>query len=91
VSVQAAIVELLRDLAASMDMALLFVTHDLGVVSSLCSRIYLLDQGVVAESGLVSHVLTEPRSQVGRDIVLTHQSNTLPSAGLSDRPVLDAI
>ena len=91
VSVQAAIVELLRDLAGSLNMALLFVTHDLGVVSSLCSRVYLLDQGVVAESGLVSHVLTEPRSQVGRDIVLTHQSNTLPSAGLSDRPVLDAI
>jgi len=77
VSVQAAIVELLRELTTSLDMSLLFVTHDLGVVSSLCDRLYVLDRGSVVEHGEVRGFLSAPQSSIGQQIASIHASNSV--------------
>lgn len=61
VSVQAAVLELLRDLQATLGLALMFITHDLGVVASIADRVTVLDQGHICEVGPVAQVLATPK------------------------------
>lgn len=60
VSVQAAIVELLVKVAAQRSMALLFVTHDLGLVRSIAARALVMRNGQVCEEGPVDAMFAQP-------------------------------
>ena len=61
VSVQAQVLALLADLRSRFGLALLFISHDLAVVRSLCDRVVVLYLGRVMESGPVAQVLEAPR------------------------------
>ncbi|HYD71167.1 ABC transporter ATP-binding protein [Azospirillum sp.] len=61
VTVQAQIIDLLRDLSESTGTALLFITHDLGVVAETCTRMITMYAGEVVEDAPVDDVLTRPR------------------------------
>ncbi|MER5393308.1 ABC transporter ATP-binding protein [Saccharopolyspora sp. NPDC002686] len=61
VTIQAQILELLRDLTRQHGTAVLLITHDLGVVAELCDRMVTLYAGETVESGPVSDVLGAPR------------------------------
>jgi peptide/nickel transport system ATP-binding protein len=69
VSVQAAVLELLEELRADLGLALLLITHDLGVVASAADRVLVLDRGVVCEQGLVAPVLSRPAHEYTRRLV----------------------
>jgi len=60
VTVQAQILELLQDLQRETGMAVIFVTHDLGVVAGICDRVTVLYAGQVVESGEVHAIFAEP-------------------------------
>jgi peptide/nickel transport system ATP-binding protein len=60
VSVQAVIVELLREIQAQRHLALVFITHNLALVRSIAQSAVVLRQGAVAESGPVEQVLEQP-------------------------------
>ena len=60
VSVQAAIVELLRRLQAERGLAVLFITHNLALVRSIAQDVVVLANGVVVETGSVEKVLERP-------------------------------
>ncbi len=60
VTIQAQILELLRDLVRERGMALLLITHDLGVVHELCERAVVLYAGRVAEAAPVSDLFRAP-------------------------------
>ncbi|WP_405970641.1 ABC transporter ATP-binding protein [Streptomyces sp. NBC_00988] len=60
VTVQAEILDLLRSLRDRLGMAVLLVTHDLGVVADLCDRAVVMYAGQVVEEGDVEQVLTSP-------------------------------
>jgi peptide/nickel transport system ATP-binding protein len=61
VSVQAAVLQLLGQLRAELGLALLFITHDLGVVASVAERVLVLERGVLVETGDTLTVLRAPR------------------------------
>ncbi len=61
VTIQAQILDLLADLRRELSMAMLFITHDLGVVERVADRIAVLYAGRKAEEGPVSEVLRAPR------------------------------
>lgn len=61
VSVQAAVLDVLAELQQELRLALLFITHDLGVVASIGDRIVILKAGRVSEEGGVATVLSAPR------------------------------
>jgi peptide/nickel transport system ATP-binding protein len=69
VSVQAAVLELLAELRAELRLALLFITHDLGVVASVADRVLVLENGVVCEDGPVSSLLRSPEHEYTRRLV----------------------
>jgi oligopeptide/dipeptide ABC transporter ATP-binding protein len=60
VTVQAQIVELLRRLVRELDLSLLFITHNLDLMSDLCSRAVVLYQGSVMESGPTDKLFDRP-------------------------------
>jgi peptide/nickel transport system permease protein len=61
VTVQARILELLRDLQRERGMALLFITHDFGVVSEICDRVAVMKDGEIVETGETQAVLSDPQ------------------------------
>ncbi len=60
VSVQAAVLKLLDELRANLGLAMLFITHDLGVVAAVADEVLVLDRGLVCESGSVAAILRHP-------------------------------
>jgi oligopeptide transport system ATP-binding protein len=69
VSVQAQILELLRTLQAQLEMALLFISHHLIVVSQLAHRVLVLYLGRVMESGPADRVLRQPLHPYTRALI----------------------
>ncbi|GDY11303.1 ABC transporter ATP-binding protein [Planctomycetota bacterium] len=58
VTIQAQILDLLKDLRQQTGMAVLFITHDLGVVAELADRVVVMRHGQVVEAGPVREILT---------------------------------
>ena len=60
VTIQAQILELIKDLQVKKGMSMILITHDLGVVSEVCDRIVVMYAGKVVETGPVQEVLRNP-------------------------------
>lgn len=65
---QAEVLAVLNDLKQKNQLAGLVITHDLTVAESLCERIYLLAEGGIVESGTVAAVLTNPQSELTKQL-----------------------
>ena len=61
VTIQAQILELLRELVAEQDAALILITHDLGVVAGMCSRVNVMYGGMFMEAGSATQLFARPR------------------------------
>jgi peptide/nickel transport system ATP-binding protein len=61
VSVQAVVLELIRDLQRDLGVAVIFITHDLGVVATVAERVLVLEKGLFCEQGRTADVLTHPQ------------------------------
>jgi putative phosphonate transport system ATP-binding protein len=61
VSVQARLLDLLRQLTRQMQLAVVIVTHDLAVARLLAHRMMVMQRGIVVESGLTDQVLDDPQ------------------------------
>ena len=60
VTVQAEVLDLLRDLQAERHMAMLLVTHKFGVVADLCDRVTVMQSGLFVETGPVRAIFQRP-------------------------------
>ena len=60
VTIQAQVLDLLRDLRREFDMAILFVTHDLGVVADICDRVVVMYAGQLIEEAAVDRLFDQP-------------------------------
>ncbi len=69
VTTQATIIDLLRELQASLGMALMFITHDLGVVAEIADRVVVMYLGEVVERGTAEQVFTAPRHPYTRGLL----------------------
>jgi microcin C transport system ATP-binding protein len=61
VTVQAQILKLLADLKARLGMAMLFITHDLGIVRKIADRVCVMTGGKIVEAGPVAQIFDAPR------------------------------
>jgi len=69
VSVQARVLNLLRELQQRLGLALLLVSHDLAVVRTVCDRVCVLHNGVIVEQGAVADVLERPAHPYTRELL----------------------
>ena len=61
VTIQAQILDLIRDLNESMETSVIFITHDLGVVSELCDTVIVMYTGHIVEKAPVRELFSEPK------------------------------
>jgi peptide/nickel transport system ATP-binding protein len=76
VSVQASVLKLLGDLRTELGVALLFITHDLGVVAGIADAVMVLDRGQICEKGPTDQVLHEPQSEYAQRLMAAVPSLT---------------
>ncbi len=69
VSVQAQVVDLLRDLHRTMDITMIFISHDLALVSGLCDRIMIMHDGIIVEEGSPQKVMQYPDNKYTKDLL----------------------
>ena len=69
VTVQAEVLDLLRDLQRETHMAVLLVTHNFGVVADLCDRVAVMQQGRIVETNDVESILTSPKEPYTRTLL----------------------
>jgi ABC-type glutathione transport system ATPase component len=69
VTVQRGVLDLLAQLRAERELSLLFVSHDLAVVSQVCERVVVMHEGRVVESGATLDVVTRPAEAYTRSLV----------------------
>lgn len=69
VTIQAQILDLLHDLQTELAMSMLLITHDFGVVASICDDVVVLEKGLVVERGPVDDVLHAPQHPYTRSLL----------------------
>jgi ABC-type dipeptide/oligopeptide/nickel transport system ATPase component/ABC-type dipeptide/oligopeptide/nickel transport system permease subunit len=69
VTVQAEVLELLRELSLERGLAMILVTHNLGVVADLCESVSVMQAGEIVERGPVTEVFRAPENQYTRDLL----------------------
>ena len=69
VTIQAQILELLQDIQKKLDMSIMLITHDLGVVAKMCDRVVVMYAGQVVEQGPVSQIFSHPTHPYTRGLL----------------------
>jgi microcin C transport system ATP-binding protein len=78
VTVQAQILELLRDLKGQHGMSMLFITHDLGIVRKFADRVCVMTKGKIVETGAVEEVFTNPQHDYTRHLLASEPRGEPP-------------
>ena len=69
VTIQAQILDLLKDLKDEMGMGLLFITHDLGIVRRIADRVFVMQKGLVVEEGPTAEIFDNPQHPYTRKLL----------------------
>lgn len=81
VTVQAQVLNVMRDRIRDQRTALLFITHDLGVVSQMCERVLIMRDGVIVEAGPIDRVFSDPQHPYTRGLLAASALATDPHTG----------
>ncbi len=82
VTIQAQILELMKDLQRQMGMAIIFITHDLGVVAEVADRVLVMYAAQAVETGPVGEIFANPRMPYTAGLM-----GSIPRLGASERKV----
>jgi microcin C transport system ATP-binding protein len=83
-SVQAQVVDLLRDLQARHELAYLFISHDLKVVRALANAVLVMKAGKVVEQGAAAEIFAAPRSAYTKALLAAAFGNEAIAADSGD-------
>ncbi len=79
------ILRLIKDINLRLGITVVVITHEMAVVEEICTHVAILDHGVMAESGTVEEVFTNPRTEAGRRLVYP---DGMPEGRLPDSRVI---
>ena len=69
VTIQAQVLDLLRELRAQYNLALLLITHDFGVIAEMADRVAVMYRGAIVEQGPVRQILRTPAHEYTRGLL----------------------
>src|SRR6185312_3802227 len=88
VTVQAQILELLARLKARKGMAMLFITHDLGIVRKFADRVCVMTKGEIVESGLTRDIFANPQHAYTKHLLAAEPKGKPPAANAEAKAVM---
>lgn len=74
VTVQKAILNLMRNLRDENELSMLFISHDLGVIAEICDRVAVMYQGHIVETGSVQEILSQPKHPYTKGLIASRPS-----------------
>ena len=89
VTIQAQILELLKQLQREMGMAMLLITHDLGIVRKMAERVYIMKSGHIVEEGETEQIFTAPRHAYTKQLLAAEPKGDPPPANDSAPVVVE--
>ncbi len=84
VTVQADVLDVLRDLQAELRMAVILVTHNFGVVADICDRVSVMRDGRIVETGPTLEIFDDPKHPYTRDLLGSILNDTDPRGALAE-------
>ena len=90
VTVQAQILELLRTLQARYGMAILFITHDLGIVRKMADVTHVMTGGEIVESGPTEQIFAAPQHAYTKKLLAAEPRGKPPEPVTGSKPVVEA-
>lgn len=69
VTIQAEIIDLLVNLRKELDMAILFICHDIALVQQFCDRVVVMYHGELVEEGIPDEVIADPKNDYTQDLI----------------------
>ena len=69
VTIQAQILDLLKELRDQMDLSFLFISHDLNVVYQLCDRVLVMKKGRIVEQGTIDEIFNHPKEEYPKQLL----------------------
>jgi microcin C transport system ATP-binding protein len=90
VTIQAQILKLLKDLQARFGMALMLITHDLGIVRRMADRVAVMTEGLIVEQGKTAEIFERPAHPYTRRLLVAEPKGKPPAADASKREVVRA-
>jgi microcin C transport system ATP-binding protein len=85
VTIQAQILKLLKDLQARFGMAILFITHDLGIVRKMADRVCVMRAGEIVEAGMIADIFGNPQHSYTRQLLAAEPKGE-PPPEMADAP-----
>ena len=89
VTIQAQILELLADLQRRLGMAIVFITHDLGIVRDFAERVYVMQEGRVVETGPTAQILARPEHAYTRMLLAAEPEGRKPAVPAGEPLLLE--
>lgn len=74
------ILELLKEINDMYNITILIITHEMDVVRDVCDKVAVIDDGVIAESGSVFDVFSQPQTQIAHDFVSATMQDDIPES-----------
>jgi microcin C transport system ATP-binding protein len=90
VTVQAQILELLKELQARHNMAMFFITHDLGIVRKIADDVAVMQKGKIVETNKVADLFAAPRHPYTKALIAAEPKGTPPTIDLAAKTILEA-
>jgi microcin C transport system ATP-binding protein len=89
VTIQAQILELLKDLQTELGMAMLLITHDLGIVRKMAERVCVMRYGEIVERGPVEQIFEDPQHDYTKHLIASEPQARPPESDLSAPVVME--
>ncbi|WP_130838437.1 ABC transporter ATP-binding protein [Lachnoclostridium sp. Marseille-P6806] len=80
VTIQAGILELMKDIQKKIGMAIIMITHDLGVVAQLCDEVIVMYAGAICEQGTADEIFYNPKHEYTKGLL-----RSIPTASNTDQ------
>ncbi|ENO8974421.1 ABC transporter ATP-binding protein [Vibrio parahaemolyticus] len=90
VTVQAEVLLLIKEIQAKMGMAILFITHDLGVVKHFADRVLVMCKGEVVEEGITEHLFSDPQHEYTKMLINSIPKGSKPPVDEKASELLNA-